>query len=129
MLTDLKIRASKPTFKNYKLQDQQGLCLVVTPTGRKNWRFRYQLSNKRREAGLGAYPEISIIAARKTVFLMREKVLSGIDPIEEKVQAKVLLDRLSNQSSDTGVGHFFRQSPPLSAGYTGVGTQLVLSSR
>ena len=24
-----------------------------------------------------------------------------------------------------GVGHFVRQSPPLSAGYTGVGTQLV----
>ena len=65
MLTDLKIRNTKPKFKNYKLQDQLGLSSVITPKDRKHWRFRYQLANRRREAGLGSYPDINLSTGRQ----------------------------------------------------------------
>ena len=32
-LTDLQVRALKPTEKTYKVADGQGLCLEVTPAG------------------------------------------------------------------------------------------------
>ena len=101
MLTDLKIRTAKPSHRNYKLQDQHGLCLVITPTNRKNWRFRYQLGNRRREAGLGAYPEVSICIARKEALLMRERVLCGVDPIDEKKQIQAAREIIREQTSDT----------------------------
>jgi hypothetical protein len=33
MLSDTKVRAAKPTEKPYKLYDERGLFLFVTPTG------------------------------------------------------------------------------------------------
>ena len=37
MLTDTKIRASKPADKPYKLSDAHQLHLLITPAGGKLW--------------------------------------------------------------------------------------------
>lgn len=39
MLTDTKIRASKPAEKPYKPSDAHQLYLLVTPAGGKLWRM------------------------------------------------------------------------------------------
>lgn len=43
MLTELQIRSAKPKEKPYKLTDGKGLVLEVMPTGRKFWRYRFEL--------------------------------------------------------------------------------------
>lgn len=41
-------------------EDGDGLRLVVKPTGRKSWLLRFQLAGRRREMGLGSFPEVSL---------------------------------------------------------------------
>ena len=101
MLTDLKIRNAKPKFKNYKLQDQLGLSIVITPTDRKHWRFRYQLANRRREAGLGCYPDVNLTTARQKVISMREKIQRGLDPLDERQLALKTASEKKQKTQDT----------------------------
>jgi len=41
-LSEAKIRASKPKERPYKVFDERGLFMLVTPTGGRLWRFRYR---------------------------------------------------------------------------------------
>jgi len=41
-LTELRVKAAKPAEKPYKLFDQRGLFMLVTPAGGRLWRFRYK---------------------------------------------------------------------------------------
>lgn len=63
--------------------DGKGLYLVVDGSGRR-WMYRFQLAGRRREMGLGPFPEIGLAAARKAADAARSKVKSGIDPIDER---------------------------------------------
>lgn len=41
-LTELGIKAAKAQDKPYKLYDEKGLFLLVTPTGGRLWRLKYK---------------------------------------------------------------------------------------
>jgi hypothetical protein len=43
MLTALEVRNAKARIKPYKLADGKGLFLHVATSGRKTWRYRYEL--------------------------------------------------------------------------------------
>jgi Arm DNA-binding domain len=47
-LTDISIKALKPSQKSYITADGQGLCLQITPIGLKLWRYRYRYLGKAR---------------------------------------------------------------------------------
>ena len=65
-------------------EDGDGLRLVVTSTGRKNWVLRFQLHGKRREMGLGGYPSLDLKKARAAAFENRIQVLKGDDPLAKR---------------------------------------------
>jgi hypothetical protein len=46
------------------LHDGGGLYLRVSASGSKSWVFRFQLDSKRRDMGLGPYPDVSLAEAR-----------------------------------------------------------------
>jgi integrase len=62
-----------------------GLMLTPGKTGSK-WTLRFvsPLTGKRRDAGLGTYPEISIASAREKALEMRRVIDGGGDPIEHR---------------------------------------------
>ncbi|MGF6199227.1 tyrosine-type recombinase/integrase [Pseudomonas laurylsulfatiphila] len=62
-------------------EDGDGLRLVVKPTGRKSWLLRFQLAGRRREMGLGSYPEVSLKKARKDASDKRGQLSDGVDPL------------------------------------------------
>lgn len=64
-LTELRVKNARPAEKIYKLNDGEGLYLVVKPTGYKVWRFRYTLNGIKKEITIGPYPVISLTEARK----------------------------------------------------------------
>lgn len=64
-LTDLKIKALKPTDKVYKVFDGAGLYIEVPPRGKKRWRLRYKLGGKENRVSLGLYPDVSLKEARE----------------------------------------------------------------
>lgn len=61
--------------------DGGGLYLQVAPAGSKSWIFRFSLTGKRREMGLGPFPAISLAAARGEAAKARTLVKAGKDPI------------------------------------------------
>lgn len=65
MLTIKQIEAAKPKDKSYRLADSGGLFLFISKGGGKIWRFRYRKNGKEQTYVIGAYPDISLIDARK----------------------------------------------------------------
>lgn len=85
MLTDKQARALKPTDKPVFDGKITGLFLSPTKTGCK-WtlRFTSPITGKRRDAGLGTYPETSIAEAREKALTMRKLIDNGTDPIDAR---------------------------------------------
>lgn len=51
MLTVIKLGALKPAAKLYRVADAGGLCIEVTPSGSKLWRYRYRFAGKVLDSG------------------------------------------------------------------------------
>lgn len=47
MLTDTRVRSTKPSERPQKLTDARGLYLLVMPSGGKYWRYDYSFMGKR----------------------------------------------------------------------------------
>src|SRR5690242_17867549 len=89
-LTGLQVqRATGPAV----LHDGGGLYLRVAPTGSKSWVFRFQLDGKRRDMGLGPFPDIALADARAKATALRQQRHSGTDPLEarraQRAQARI----------------------------------------
>ena len=86
-LTDIKARNIKPDSGILPHGGVTGLALHPSNTkGCGKWvlRFVSPLTGKRRNAGLGSYPEVSIAEAAKHALQMREQISNKIDPLDEK---------------------------------------------
>jgi integrase len=60
-----------------------GLGMNVTQYGSKSWILRYQVGGKRRDMGLGGYPDVTLAAAREAARAARAKLSQGVDPIQD----------------------------------------------
>lgn len=89
-LTVRGIDAAAPRETVYRLSGGGGLLLEVRPTGAKLWFARVTVAGKRRDMGLGGYPDVSLKDARQKADEARRQAKNGIDPIaHRKMAAKV----------------------------------------
>ncbi len=88
-LTDIKVRTAKPTDKQYKLTDGNGMHLLVHPNGSKYWRLQYRFSGKQKMLALGVYPDVSLADARARRDEARKLLANSIDPGDKKKNDKV----------------------------------------
>lgn len=58
-----------------------GLGLYVSPGGARSWVLRYHVDGKRREMGLGPFPDVTLAQAREKARAERDKLDKGHDPI------------------------------------------------
>ena len=87
-LSDIKIKSLKAgikpdgtaTSKAYRVTDEKGLYLEVTPSGGKWWRFKFRFDGKEKLLSLGVYPKVSLKQARDRRDDHRKQVADGIDP-------------------------------------------------
>ncbi|MBT7443153.1 MAG: integrase arm-type DNA-binding domain-containing protein [Methylococcales bacterium] len=80
-----KLTARKvETAKQGSHEDGGGLRIVVSPSGSKRWVLRYTIDKKRREMGLGSFPEVSLVDARDFRHEARKLIASGTDPINQR---------------------------------------------
>ena len=114
-LSDTAIKNAKPGGKAYKMFDLGGLFLLVTPNGGKWWRFKYRFGGKEKSFSLGVYPEINLKEARRRRDLARERVARGVDPSQQRKQAKeakiVERKRIENNFEYVGREWFDSYSP------------------
>jgi integrase len=68
-----------------------GLALQVAPGGARTWILRMKIGNKRRDMGLGGYPDVELAQAREKARAARALVEQGLDPILQRQQAKSAL--------------------------------------
>ncbi|MFG0721892.1 tyrosine-type recombinase/integrase [Pseudomonas sp. GLN_6] len=87
-LTDSAIKTAKPKDKLYRLADGNGLCLEVTPTGSKLWRYRYRFNSKAKMLSLGGYPAVTLAQARRKRDDARILLDAGTDPGAERQATK-----------------------------------------
>lgn len=80
MLSHTSIKFAKPREKPYKLTDERGLYLIVTPGGSKWWRFRFRFDGRAKSLSLGTYPDVSLKQTREKRDEMRSARAAGIDP-------------------------------------------------
>lgn len=80
MLTNAAVKAARPKAAAYKLSDERGLHLYIAPNGRKSFRWRFRLGGREQLLTIGAWPEISLDAARARAQLAREQLDRGEDP-------------------------------------------------
>ena len=76
------------TAKRGRHGDGRGLYLVVKPSGTRSWVLRYQIKGRRRDLGLGAYPDISLALARERAVDARRQIAFGEDPIAKKLHSR-----------------------------------------
>ena len=79
-LTPRKVATADPG----KYEDGGGLRLVVSNTGAKKWVLRFTIEGKRREMGLGSFPDVGLAEARDKATEHRKQAKAGIDPIEAR---------------------------------------------
>lgn len=68
-----------------------GLALQVAPSGARSWILRIKVGAKRRDMGLGGYPDVTLAGARKAARDARALVKAGVDPIEQARAARSAL--------------------------------------
>lgn len=79
-LTHAKISNAKPRNKSYKLSDERGLFLHVSPNGSKYWRFKYRFGGKEKLLAIGVFPEVSLAEARNKRDNARKLLADSTDP-------------------------------------------------
>lgn len=87
-LSDTAIRNAKPKEKNYKLFDERGLFLIITPAAGKWWRLKYRVDGKEKQLSLGTYPDTSLKDAREKREEARKQLAASIDPGENRKATK-----------------------------------------
>jgi integrase len=96
-LNDPTIKNAKPTGKAYRLSDEKGLYLEVSPNGGKWWRLKYRFDGKEKRLSLGTYPEVGLKLARERRDEARKQLADGIDPsIHRQATKATRSDRAAN---------------------------------
>lgn len=80
-LTDLSTKKLKPKSSRFEVTDNGGLALVILPSGKKSWTFRYTFDKKQKRMSLGKYPAVSLPDARLKQALAVKDIADGIDPV------------------------------------------------
>jgi len=65
MLNTKQIDGLKATGRAYKVADDDGLYLFVTPTGGKSWRYNHTENGKQQTKTYGRYPVVGLAEARR----------------------------------------------------------------
>jgi integrase len=111
-LSETRIRAAKSKERPYKLFDERGLFILVTPTGGRLWRLRYRIGALEKLISLGAYPDVTLKRAREKRDEARRLIADDIDPsAQRKAQRAALLDTFEGVAQEWLALHSKSLSP------------------
>jgi integrase len=106
-LTETSIRSLKPRAKSYKMADEKGLYLLVTPSGGRLWKLKFRTSGgAEKKLSLGSYPELSLREARDQRDAARKQLASGVDPADQKRRDKIAA-RVGAENTFTSVAEAY----------------------
>jgi integrase len=78
-----------------------GLHLQITASGARTWILRTIVGERRREIGLGGFPDVALAVARQEAQRIKSSVkVDGVDPVEERRAKRQALIQAQRQSRD-----------------------------
>jgi integrase len=80
MLTIAAVKAARTKPRAYKIYDERGLFLFVSPTGLKSYRLRFRFGGKEQLLVIGSHPEVTLDQARDRRDSAHEQIARGEDP-------------------------------------------------
>ena len=80
-LTNIQLKSKNKTGRYL---DGNHLYFVIGKNGNQNWTIIYTINGKKREMGLGPYPEISLKSARLKRDSLKALIIQGKDPLVER---------------------------------------------
>jgi hypothetical protein len=89
-LTAKALENLKPGSRRREIPDggMPGLYLIVQPSGKRSWAYRYRFAGRPRKLTLGPCPGVDLKSARELARDALRKVAGGTDPGAEKKAAK-----------------------------------------
>jgi integrase len=112
LLSDAKIRKSKPQEKPVKLADSGGLYLYAVPQGGRRWRFDYRFGSKRKTISFGIYPTISLKRAREMRHEAQRLLAEDLDPSEMRKKSQALsIEKAANSFENIAREWHFKFTP------------------
>lgn len=106
-LTAIEVRKlAKPGF--HAVGGVAGLYLRINEAAGKSWILRAMVGAKRRDIGLGGFPDVSIAAARDKARDVKQSIVQGIDPIEQRKAARSALidEQRQGMTFEEAVGRY-----------------------
>lgn len=89
LLKDVSVRNAKATDKDYRLNDGEGLYIIIKTNDAKWWRFDYTFKGQRKTLSVGVYPATGLADARRKAEEGRVNIANGIDPSDTRKAIKV----------------------------------------
>ncbi|MGQ5288057.1 integrase domain-containing protein [Pectobacterium actinidiae] len=99
-LTHTEVSKARTPDKELSLHDGDGLFLLIKPSGKKLWRFRYLRpdTKKRTTLSFGSYPALSLADARQLRAEHLALLAKGIDPqqkvAKEEEEAQIAVESI-----------------------------------
>lgn len=79
-LSNAAVKAARPRSRAYKMFDERGLFLFVTPSGLRSWRLKYRVDGREKLLCLGQWPDLQLVDARDRAEEARGLIGQGVDP-------------------------------------------------
>lgn len=122
-LRDSDAKAAKPAAKPYKISDGEGMHLLVSVNGTRQWQYSYRWLGKQRTISFGVYPEVTLQRARELRLEARRLLASGVDPSADRQQKKQAeRDQANNTFESVALDwlalHIDEWKPPTVANHT-----------
>lgn len=112
-LSDTAIRKLKSTEKSYKVADEKGLHLLVTPSGGKLWRMKYRFEGKEKLISFGGYPDVPLIRAREKRDEARRLLADGIDPSAHRKAHKGMRAEMASNTFEVIAREWYSKQLPV----------------
>lgn len=68
-----------------------GLHLYIQVSKQSSWVLRVLIGGRRKDIGLGGFPDVTLAGAKEAARRARDQIVQGVDPIEQRKQARALL--------------------------------------
>jgi integrase len=82
----------------YRVGGVRGLYLKVAKGGSRSWILRATVGVKRKDIGLGGFPDVTLQGARDKARELKELIKQGIDPVQRRKSARIAL--ISDQAKN-----------------------------
>ena len=91
-----------------------GLALQVSNPDARSWVLRVKVGSKRRDMGLGRYPDVTLAQAREKARDARKAIYKGIDPIlqRQRAQSTLRAEQASVITFDAAAAAYIKAKSP-----------------